>query len=392
MVRFLPIVLLSLCAGCSSALIKAAAHGDTAQVRLLLDQGANVNVRRREAILLYDPVTGMWGGTPLNAAASQGHLDTVKLLLERGANVRLVNKPFGRPPLVAAAFGGDAEIVRLLLEKGAGVDQPSQMGERALYSAVRHAHPEAARVLLDYGADPEGSYVWTSQHGIAGMTDRGTLLDMAKDEKRIGVSKARARATQAELVRLLEEALRLGPEGRRERAAKHYADVELERSLPDIEAAEKAGDAAVQAGKPQEALSRYAAAIRACPPGTEKELRLREKVIRFALGMAPPPAVPEQASYRSDRAMAFMKRASDAAGYEPAVDEMVEALLIAPWWAASYFNLGLLLEKTGDYAGAIRSLRLYLLADPAAQDAEAVKKKIVDIEVQAELAEGRQEP
>ena len=63
----------------STLLATAALMGHTKIVALLLEHGADVNVRSRD------------GGTALHAAAFLGRAETVKLLLEKGANTTLRN-------------------------------------------------------------------------------------------------------------------------------------------------------------------------------------------------------------------------------------------------------------------------------------------------------------
>jgi len=64
--------------------------------------------------------------------------------------------------------------------------------------------------------------------------------------------------------------------------------------------------------------------------------------------------------------------------------EYKKALLIAPWVAPYYFNLGIVLEKAGQPEEAIRTFKLYLLASPGAQDARGVKKRIAGLEYEIE--------
>ena len=70
-------------------------------VRMLIDNGANVNVRQQA------------GATPLHSAAQNGNLDLLILLLERGAetNVRMEG---GKLPSDVAREKGFAEIAEIL--------------------------------------------------------------------------------------------------------------------------------------------------------------------------------------------------------------------------------------------------------------------------------------
>jgi len=123
--------------------------------------------------------------------------------------------------------------------------------------------------------------------------------------------------------------------------------------------------------------------LKKCPAGSEPETRVREKLLRSAAS-APPP-VPEEAVRMSQRAQAFLKFAQDRAGFAKAAAELEGALRLAPWWGEAYFNMGLVQEKLGAPAEAIRYLKLYLLAAPGAADAEKVKVRLVELEVKQEL-------
>lgn len=85
----------------------AAATGDTNAILRHLQHGADPN----ELDLAF-------GTTPLAVAAMHGQPEALKLLLEQGAEV---NQPLadGNTPLHAAAFFGRADCVRLLLAHGA---------------------------------------------------------------------------------------------------------------------------------------------------------------------------------------------------------------------------------------------------------------------------------
>src|SRR5258706_9344292 len=58
-----------------SEMLVAAAKGDNARIKELLDKGVDVNMR------------GADSNTPIMEAAYAGHLDTVKLLLDHGADL-----------------------------------------------------------------------------------------------------------------------------------------------------------------------------------------------------------------------------------------------------------------------------------------------------------------
>jgi tetratricopeptide (TPR) repeat protein len=109
-----------------------------------------------------------------------------------------------------------------------------------------------------------------------------------------------------------------------------------------------------------------------------------EAIIKLALGMKPAPAVPEEAEKFIARGQAAVESAKEPADFKAAAAEFEKAVLAAPWIANAYYNLGVVQDKAGDYAGAIRNLNLYLLAAPNADDARAVKSLIYKIEFKQE--------
>ncbi len=76
-------------------------------IAVLLQAGADVNGRDAS------------GFTPLHDAALAGNLATVRVLLENGADVNAGARDSGATPLYMAATMGREEVVSLLLEKGA---------------------------------------------------------------------------------------------------------------------------------------------------------------------------------------------------------------------------------------------------------------------------------
>ena len=79
-------------------------------VRLLLDRGADPNQQSRHAQIVVRPIHA--------AAADGGSTAIARLLLDAGADVN-VRQPGGFTPLHAAAQVGNDELVALLLEHGA---------------------------------------------------------------------------------------------------------------------------------------------------------------------------------------------------------------------------------------------------------------------------------
>jgi hypothetical protein len=86
------------------------------------------------------------GRTLLHWAARNGSLPVLRLLVEQGADVNAVDYE-GMTPLHSLASRGDIEGLRLLLEKGANPELATPEGTTALHLAARAGQIEAVRVL-----------------------------------------------------------------------------------------------------------------------------------------------------------------------------------------------------------------------------------------------------
>jgi len=119
-----------------------AARADEGMIaRDLVAAGAKANVANR------------YGVTPLSLAANNASAELVDVLLKAGADAKAVIKD-GETVLMAAARTGNPRAVQMLVEYGAVVDaREDRMGETALMWAVAENHPEAAKLLIEHGAD-----------------------------------------------------------------------------------------------------------------------------------------------------------------------------------------------------------------------------------------------
>lgn len=111
---------------------------------------------------------------------------------------------------------------------------------------------------------------------------------------------------------------------------------------------------------------------------------LRERVIAASQKLRPPPAIPTEARRHLARAQGALELSRTPEDMGAAIGELEQALLLAPWWAEGYYNLGVVQDKAGRYAEAARSMKLYLLAAPDAQDSGAVEMLIAKLEYKAE--------
>jgi hypothetical protein len=89
---------------------------------------------------------------PLIIAARNGQISLVRILLERGANVNLRDQETEVTPLIVAAQNGHLQVVDLLLEKGAEVNARDKNGKTALREALRNRHEDVVKALRAKGA------------------------------------------------------------------------------------------------------------------------------------------------------------------------------------------------------------------------------------------------
>lgn len=122
-------------------LADAAMKRDTARVRALLKQGADVNAAQGD------------GMTALHWVAQYGFADQARMLVFAGARLDAITRNGSYTPLHLAARSGRAAVVSALVEAGANVNQPtSSGGATPLHLAVQQGDPGTIKALLDKGA------------------------------------------------------------------------------------------------------------------------------------------------------------------------------------------------------------------------------------------------
>lgn len=120
-------------------LLNAVGKNDMENVRKLLLNGANPNVR------------DYWLDSALLRAVRQDNFEMIVLLLEYGANVNVKGR--GYTPLGMAVEIGSRPVVKLLLRAGANPDQKNDDGNSSLHVAALMNRMEVAVALLDAQAD-----------------------------------------------------------------------------------------------------------------------------------------------------------------------------------------------------------------------------------------------
>jgi ankyrin repeat protein len=125
----------------SEQLFQAVQTGDAAQVKRLLDDGADPNARNAS------------GATPLMWAVPD--LPIVKLLVGAGAYVNARSTNLQRTPLlVAAGYPGSVPVLQFLLDHGADIHAKDRAGVHALGRAAAFADVDVVRFLVEHGCDP----------------------------------------------------------------------------------------------------------------------------------------------------------------------------------------------------------------------------------------------
>jgi tetratricopeptide (TPR) repeat protein len=129
---------------------------------------------------------------------------------------------------------------------------------------------------------------------------------------------------------------------------------------------------------PRDTLNQYISELQKKP----NDYALRARIINFAREMKPAPAIPPDAEKFSSNAETIFKNAKSMADYTAAAREYDKALLIAPWVADYYYNLGVLYEKAVKPQEAKNNYEYYLLAAPKARDAKDVRDHIAKLETE----------
>lgn len=142
-----------------TALLWAASKGQTEIVELLISKGADIEAKSNK------------GNNALIGASVYGYIETVKLLLDKGADIEAVNND-GWTVLMNAASAGQTEIVELLIDKGADIEAKNDNGWNALMYAAGGGYTKTVALLLDKGADIEAkdiggqtALVWAEKNG-----------------------------------------------------------------------------------------------------------------------------------------------------------------------------------------------------------------------------------
>ncbi len=187
-----------------TAVMFAAAAGRVEVIKALNARGADVNVITKVSPIISmnerykqasegkgtrgitseggrSDVAAMGGMTALHFAAREGQLDALRELVAGGADVNKVSTNDGMSPLVSAIINGHFDAARFLLEHGANPKLATKGGLAPLYATIdaqwpertwypppsvteeKTTHVELLKTLIDKGADPNvrlGKKLW----------------------------------------------------------------------------------------------------------------------------------------------------------------------------------------------------------------------------------------
>ena len=137
--------------GCAATIkdpeiVKVAEYGNVSQLKILIDDGVNVNGKAFN------------GKTAVYAATEYRHADAVKLLIESGATnlddyyTNLFSGESLTPLMITVKFN-NPEIAKILLSAGADINAKNQWGDTALMAAANFKQVFMAKFLVESGAD-----------------------------------------------------------------------------------------------------------------------------------------------------------------------------------------------------------------------------------------------
>ncbi|KAI1921726.1 hypothetical protein LOZ58_004207 [Ophidiomyces ophidiicola] len=159
--------------GGQTALHIAANRGDDEVVRLLIENGANIDAvcSIRNTVLHYAAMScnvdtinllinlGLTVNsnretafTPLHAAASALNEPAIRVLIDRGAKVQCISSDLNSPLLLAASHEDSGAALELLIKNGADIDYVGPFESTALHKAAALKNVTGMRLLIRYGA------------------------------------------------------------------------------------------------------------------------------------------------------------------------------------------------------------------------------------------------
>lgn len=126
----------------NSSYLEAVEKGDQGSCQLFLQAGFSPDLANKKGVSV------------LCLAVRSAHLGVLRLLLDQGADVNLRSRDRDNSPLMDASAEGLTDIVRELIRRGADLSGLSRNGQNALVLAIGKGAQDIAGILLEAGADP----------------------------------------------------------------------------------------------------------------------------------------------------------------------------------------------------------------------------------------------
>lgn len=135
----------------------------------LIDQGEVILQLLSKGADIDEKDTNNDGRTALMAAVLYSYTELVSLLLDHGANPN-VKDDFGETALLTVCDNGETAIALKLIENGANLNDANALGQTPLSKAVSHGHMELAVMLFEKLLDKGFNiYEWKSDHNITAL-------------------------------------------------------------------------------------------------------------------------------------------------------------------------------------------------------------------------------
>lgn len=155
-----------------SYLLSAVETGDVEIFKILINNGADVNIKDAK------------GKTPLHSVASKNNIEMAKFLLENKANANIQDKS-GQTPLHYAVSNNNLEMTKLLLKNKVRVDIKDKSGKSPLHQAAFVKDIDMIKLLIEKKADVNSKdndlntplhYIYNSSLGIEKLVELSNLL------------------------------------------------------------------------------------------------------------------------------------------------------------------------------------------------------------------------
>lgn len=160
-----------------SALHLAARFGFVDAAKLLLDNGATIDIKSLAT-----------GGTPLHSAASANQIEAAEYLINRKANLDFFDTS-GATPLMVAVYQSDADMVEVLVDAGAAIDTKSPVNVLVTPLVYAAGNPDPFKhkdnlAIIKYLVDHKGDIDFPSANGRTALMAAAASSDSSQGFER----------------------------------------------------------------------------------------------------------------------------------------------------------------------------------------------------------------